>query len=127
VRALTVASNSEQVTLELHHKTYYEAVATVSRLDLSTFPDSPYAAELQADSSHLRFSPPLEAQYQRDRLLSSRMLVRVACTFAIAMTIMRGFEQVYEKVADLAFLIELAMVIASSIARVIDFSSGISS
>jgi diguanylate cyclase (GGDEF)-like protein len=116
VRALTVASNSEQVTLELHHKTYYEAVATVSRLDLSTFPDSPYAAELQADSSHLRFSPPLEAQYQRDRLLSSRMLVRVACTFAIAMTIMRGFEQVYEKVADLAFLIELAMVIASSIA-----------
>jgi len=91
-------------------------VATVSRLDLSTFPDSPYAAELQRDPSKLRFSAPLEEEYRRVRTLGSRTLIRVACAFAIVMTLARCFEQVHAKTADLATLIELALVIGSSIA-----------
>jgi diguanylate cyclase (GGDEF)-like protein len=113
---LTVASNSEQVTLELRHRTYYGWVATVSRLELSTFPDSPYAAELQRDPSKLRFSEPLEAEYLRERLLSCRTLVRVACIFAIVMTASRTFELVLAKAVALANLIELALVIGTSIA-----------
>jgi diguanylate cyclase (GGDEF)-like protein len=91
-------------------------VATVSRLDLSTFPDSPYAAELQRDPSKLRFSGPLELEYSRERLRSCRTLVRVACVFAILMTMARAGEQLYAKTADLVILIELALVIGSSIA-----------
>jgi len=89
----------------------------VFRLDLTTFPDSPYAAELQRDSSKLCFfQPQLEAEYLRSRLLSSRTLVRVACAFAAALTIARGAEQLYANTRDLRPLIELMLVISSSIA-----------
>jgi diguanylate cyclase (GGDEF)-like protein len=91
-------------------------VATVSRLDLSTFPDSPYAAELQGRPGKLRFSPLLEAEYRRDRLLSNRTLIRVACVVAIMLALTRSVEQLYEGGRDFAILSELALFIGSSVA-----------
>jgi diguanylate cyclase (GGDEF)-like protein len=94
-------------------------VITASRLDLSTFPDSPYVAELQRDPSKLRFSgPQLEAEYLRSQLLRSRKLIRVACAFAVALTTARGAELLYGNTWDARLLTELFLVIASSIALV---------
>jgi diguanylate cyclase (GGDEF)-like protein len=88
----------------------------VSRLDLSTFPDSPYAAELHRDSSKLCFfQPQLEAEFLRSRLMSSRTLIRVACVCAAVLTTARGVEQLYAKTGDLRLLLEFVVVIASSI------------
>jgi diguanylate cyclase (GGDEF)-like protein len=88
----------------------------VSRLDLSTFPDSPYAAELQRVSRKLCFfQPQLEAEYLRSRLMSSRTLVRMACVFAAALATARGAEQLHANAWNLMMLIEFVLVIASSI------------
>ena len=88
----------------------------VSRLDLSTFPDSPYAAELQRVSPKLCFfQPQLEAEYLRSRLMSSRTLVRMACVFAAALATARGAEQLFANAWNLMMLIEFVLVIASSI------------
>jgi diguanylate cyclase (GGDEF)-like protein len=87
-----------------------------SRLDLTTFPDSPYAAELQRDSSRFGFvQSQLEAEYLQSRLMSSRTLVRVACVFAAALAAARGAEQLHANTWDLRLLIEFVLVIASSI------------
>jgi diguanylate cyclase (GGDEF)-like protein len=106
----------EPVTLDLDHRTYYGRVTTVPRLDLSTFPDSPYAAELQRESPWLRFAPPLEAEYLRARLLSNRLLIRVACLFSAALTFVRAVEQFHASIRDATILIGLALGISSSIA-----------
>jgi diguanylate cyclase (GGDEF)-like protein len=91
-------------------------VATVSRLDLSTFPDSPYAAELQRKSPWLRFAAPLEAEYLRSRLLNDRTLIRVACVFSALLTFTRGVEDIYTGSWDLTILIGLFVVMGSSLA-----------
>lgn len=49
---------------------------TVSQLNLSAFPDSPYAAELQRGCSNLRFGRQLELEYVRAHLLDSRRSVQ---------------------------------------------------
>jgi diguanylate cyclase (GGDEF)-like protein len=86
------------------------------RLDLTTFPDSPYAAELQRDSSRFGFAQPqLEAEYLQSRLMSSRTLVRVACVCAAGLAAARGAEQLHANTWDLRLLIEFVLVIASSI------------
>ena len=85
-------------------------------MDLTTFPDSPYAAELQRDSSRFGFvQPQLEAEYLQSRLMSSRTLVRVACVFAAALAAARGAEQLHANTWDFRLLIEFVLVIASSI------------
>jgi len=91
-------------------------VAKAPKLDLSTFPNSPYAAELQRESSKLRFNAPLEGEYLRARLLSSRTLIRIACVFAIVLTLARSIELFLERAVGLPIAIELALVIVSSIA-----------
>jgi diguanylate cyclase (GGDEF)-like protein len=91
-------------------------VATVSRLDLSTFPDSPYAAELHRESPWLHFAPPLEAEYLRSRLLSDRTLIRVACVFSALLTLGRGVEVIYSNTWDLTIAIGLVLVMSSSLA-----------
>jgi diguanylate cyclase (GGDEF)-like protein len=91
-------------------------VATVSPLDLSTFPDSPYAAELHRESPWLRFAPPLEAEYLRSRLLSNRTLIRVACIFSALLTLSRALEVVYSNTWDRTIVIGLMLVMSSSLA-----------
>ena len=91
-------------------------MATVSRLDLSTFPDSPYAMELHRESPWLRFVEPLEAEYLRSRLLSNRILIRVACVFSALLALVRGMEEIYSNTWDLTIAIGLILVMGSSIA-----------
>jgi diguanylate cyclase (GGDEF)-like protein len=91
-------------------------VATAPRLDLSTFPDSPYAAQLHRESPWLRFAPPLEAEYLRSRLLSDRTLIGVACGFSALLTLARAVEDVYSNTQDLTIVIGLVLVMTSSIA-----------
>ena len=91
-------------------------MATVSRLDLSTFPDSPYAMELHRESPWLRFAEPLEAEYLRSRLLSNRTLIAVACVFAALLALVRGMEEIYSNTWDLTIAIGLILVISSSVA-----------
>lgn len=65
----------------------------ISRLSLSAFPDSPYAAELQRGVTNLRFAPELEAQYVSAHLLDNRTVVRVASTFSVVLIVGRLIEQ----------------------------------
>ena len=59
-------------------------MGTASRFDPSSFPDSPYAAELQRDPANLRFSPRLEREYTRAQLMDERSLIRVVAVIARA-------------------------------------------
>jgi diguanylate cyclase (GGDEF)-like protein len=81
-----------------------------------TLTDSPFAQELQRGVSHLRFAEPLEAEYLRERLAESRLLVRVACVLSAMLALVRGTEKVYEGSWNLPALIALAFVIGSSVA-----------
>jgi diguanylate cyclase (GGDEF)-like protein len=89
---------------------------TVSRLNLSAFPDSPYAVELQRVSPNLRFSPKLETEYVRAHLRHSRTLIRVACVLAALLAVLRGAEQAVESPWNSVLLIDFSLVIAGSIA-----------
>jgi len=91
-------------------------VTNVSRLDLSTFPDSPYAAELQRVSSKLGFAAPLEAEYLRNRLSNSRTLIRVASVLTALMAVCRGIEQIWLNAWSVLPLLALSLVIAGSVA-----------
>jgi diguanylate cyclase (GGDEF)-like protein len=90
-------------------------VSTVSRLDLSTFPDSPYAMELQRRST-LRFARPLEREYSQSRLADSRTLIRVASTVSVIMTLGRGSERFLAHSVDLWSLIQMLTVLVSALA-----------
>ncbi len=68
-------------------------MAIVSRLNLTDFPDSRYAAELQRASPAMPFAPQLEAEYVRSHLVYSQKLIRTACAFALLLMVLRGVEQ----------------------------------
>lgn len=85
------------------------------RLDLSIYPDSPYAAELQRDPVPMRFAQPLESQYLRHRLLESRSLVRVASLVGVALTGLRGLEQAIEGVWSSMLWVGIAAVVSVSV------------
>lgn len=87
----------------------------VSRLNLSAFPDSPYAAELQRGDGSLRFNPTLEAEYVRVNLLQSRTLIRVVCALASFLAIFRGVEQAIIGSWSAGASIALGLVIAGSV------------
>lgn len=85
------------------------------RLDLSTYPDSPYAAELQRDPPAMRFAPELEALYRRNRLLDSRNLIRVAALLGVILTTARGVEEACEGVRNASLWASILFVIACSV------------
>jgi diguanylate cyclase (GGDEF)-like protein len=91
-------------------------MGTASRFDPSSFPESPYAAELQRDPAHLRFTPQLEAEYTQHQLMDSRPLVRVASLFALGAAVLRGLEQGIRGSWSGVLLIDYSIVIAGSIA-----------
>ena len=88
----------------------------MSRLDLSAFPDSPYAAELQRSAPNLRFTPKLEAEYLRAYLFERRTLIRVACLLAAVLAVLRGAEQAIQSPWSAFLEVDLGLVIAGSIA-----------
>jgi diguanylate cyclase (GGDEF)-like protein len=64
-----------------------------ARPNLGAFPNSPYAAELQRGGGIRTFSPKIEAEYVRAHLQDNRTLIRMACAFALLLTVARGAEQ----------------------------------
>ena len=89
---------------------------TAPRLDPSTFPDSPYAAELQRGAPRLRFAPVLEAEYLHSRLCSSRTLIRVASMFAVLMTVIRGLDELYHGTRGSELPLAFTLIMAGSLA-----------
>ena len=91
-------------------------MTTVSRLDLSTFPDSLYAMELQRSPSVLRFAQPLEWEYSQSRLADSRTLIRIASVLSVLMTIARGTERFYAHSLEPWSLVQILTILACGIA-----------
>lgn len=91
-------------------------MTTVSRLDLSTFPDSPYAMELQRSPSVLGFAQPLECEYSQSRLADSRTLIRVASVLSVTMTSARGIERFYTHSLTLASLFQILAILGCALA-----------
>ena len=54
--------------------------------------DSPYAAELRKARPAARFAPAMEADYIRSFLRDNRTLVRLSCTLAVLLIVLRGIE-----------------------------------
>lgn len=104
-----------QVTLELDYRIYYEEVSTVPRLDLSTFPDSPYAMELQRNST-LRFAKPLEREYSQARLANARSVIRVASVLSVLLTVSRGTERLHSHSLNASSLIQVVAVLGCALA-----------
>lgn len=90
-------------------------MVTVSQLNLSGFPDSPYAAELQRGCSNLRFGRQLEQEYVRAHLLDNRILIRAACTLATLLAFGRGVEQLVAGTERIGSLIAVGFVMAASL------------
>jgi diguanylate cyclase (GGDEF)-like protein len=88
---------------------------TLSPLSLAAVPDSPYAAELQRGLSRLRFAcRKVEAEFVLADLMQSRTLIRVACTLAALLAVLRGLERTSGGVSDSILLIDLGLVFLSS-------------
>lgn len=86
------------------------------RPNLSAFPDSHYAAELQRGSPNRCFSPQLEAEYVRAHLLENRTLIRVACVLAALLAALRGVEQAIGGSWNPTLLMHVGLVLSASIA-----------
>lgn len=59
---------------------------------LEALPDSPYAAELRKQPAATRFAAPLEVEYLRHKLRQERWLVRLVCTLAPILLMLRDGE-----------------------------------
>lgn len=89
-------------------------MVTVNRLNLSAFPESPYAAELQRGIASLRFGAKLEAEYVETHLMRTRTLIRVACVLAALLIILRGIEQAVAGAWNGRLPIDFGLVAAGS-------------
>jgi diguanylate cyclase (GGDEF)-like protein len=68
-------------------------MAATPRANLATFPNSPYAAELQRGDAGRPFTPRIEAEYVRAHLLDNRTLIRASAALGALMTILRSGER----------------------------------
>jgi len=66
--------------------------AMTSPPSLEGLHDSPYAAQLRKVRPSSRFPPALEVEYRRAFLRDNRTLVRLSCTFAVLLSMLRGLE-----------------------------------
>ena len=90
-------------------------MVTATRLNPEAFPDSPYAAELTQGCTGRCFSPKVEAEYNRARLMESRSLIRMACLLATLVAIARGLEQGTRGSWRGTLAIDFAVVVSGSI------------
>ena len=90
-------------------------MAAVSRTNLATFSNSPYAAELQSGGADRSFSPPIEAEYLRARLRDERTLIRAAAVLGVLVTCLRSTERVLLGTFDPVTLTMIGAVVTSSI------------
>lgn len=82
---------------------------------LEALPDSPYAAQLRKQPAGARFASPMEAEFLRSRLREDRVLVRIACTLALLLIVLRGGESFAAAFGIRIILTRFAAVFASSV------------
>ena len=90
-------------------------MTSVSRLELTAFPDSAYAAELQRSSHTHRFAPQLEEEYVRERLVHDQTVIRVVCVLAVLLSISRVVGRIDTGAWDTFVVVTLAVAIAGSL------------
>ncbi len=90
-------------------------MGTASRFDPSSFPDSPYAAELQRDPTNLRFSPRLEREYTLAQLMDERSLIRVIAAISAFVGMVRGAELGFRIAWTTTLLVDFSVVIVGSV------------
>jgi diguanylate cyclase (GGDEF)-like protein len=90
-------------------------MGTVSQLNPDTFPDSPYAIELQRGAANRHFCPRLEAEYGRARLMDARALVRVTSALAVLVAVLRGVEQAVRGAWTGLLMIDFGLIVAGSV------------
>ncbi len=66
--------------------------------------------------ANLCFSPKLETEYVRTRLLDSRTLVRIACVLTALLATVRGVEEAIEQSWTSVFWLDFGLVVGGSIA-----------
>ena len=70
----------------------YRPAMVLSQPSLEGLHDSPYAAELRKARPSARFTPAMEADYVRSFLRDNLTLVRLSCTLAVLLMLLRGIE-----------------------------------
>jgi len=80
---------------------------------LEGLPDSPYAAELRKARPSARFEPDMEADYVRSFLRESRTLVRLSCTLAVLLMVLRAIEVRVGAIGETSRPVFLAVLLAS--------------
>ena len=98
-------------------------MALMPRAELATFPNSPYAAELQRGGGSRAFNPEIEAEYVRSHLRDNRTLIRAAAALATLMTASRVADRTLVGTVAPASLLIMSIVLAmSALLAVLAFS-----
>jgi diguanylate cyclase (GGDEF)-like protein len=86
----------------------------VHRPNLTAFPDSPYAAELQRRVAGRSFGERLEQEYIGSRLSENRVLIRVTCVLGVLLSLFGGVRQLFEGHLSDGQLLQMGLVFAAS-------------
>lgn len=78
-------------------------------------PDSPYAAELRRGGGIRPFYPVVEAEYVLGQLRQSRTLIRIACTFAFLILILRGVDLTLAKAWRPVLMADFLVILTGSV------------
>lgn len=99
-------------------------MALMQRADLATFPNSPYAAELQRGGGSRAFSTEIEAEYVRTHLRDNRTLIRAACALAALTTAARVVDRELLGTVSPSSLLFMSIVLGmSALLAALAFSS----
>ncbi len=83
---------------------------------LRTYRNSPDGGALRHGTVNRTFSPEFEAEFIRARLRDNRTLIRVVCTLAVLLGVLRGLELLFGGVWHQAHLVGVTAVLVASIA-----------
>ncbi len=90
-------------------------MSSIPRADLASFPNSPYAAELQRGGGSRAFGPEIEAEYVRAHLRDIRTLIRAAAALAALTTASRIVERELVGMVPPSSLLLMSIVLAMSV------------
>ena len=91
-------------------------MSSTSRADLASFPNSPYAAELERGGGRRAFGPEIEAEYVRSHLRDNRTLIRGAAALAALTTTARVVDRLMLDDVQLSSLLIMGVVLSMSAA-----------
>jgi diguanylate cyclase (GGDEF)-like protein len=85
------------------------------RPNLSAFPDSRYAAELQREIAGRSFGEDLEQEYVRSRLSENRALIQVACVFGALLSLFCVVRNFLEGYLSYGTVLQITVVFLASL------------